>query len=61
MIKGKCKRKGCMYREREGMGDFILITGRPRGCDIENCDQYIKGPKAMPKSEWGGQGGSEDE
>ena len=51
MIKGKCKRKGCMYREREGMCDFILITGRPRGCDIENCDQYIKGPKAMPKSE----------
>ena len=54
MIKGLCKREGCMYRCTGGVCDFALITGRPRGCDIEECDQYVEGPKAVSQSEWVG-------
>ena len=51
---GKCRKKRCMFRDRSGVCDFILITGRPRGCDIENCTQYVPGPKAKARSEWVG-------
>lgn len=53
-IKGSCKRRGCAYRAREGMCDYILITGRPRGCDIKGCKKYVAGPKKKSKSEWVG-------
>ena len=54
MIRGKCEREGCMFRTRSGACDFLLITGRPRECDIKDCDQYIEGEKAVPRSEWVG-------
>ena len=51
-IKGCCKRHGCAYRARDGVCDYILITGRPRGCDIKGCIKYAAGPKKKSKSVW---------
>lgn len=46
--------KGLHVQGRGGSCDFILVTGRPRGCGVEDCDQFVEGPKAVPKSEWVG-------
>lgn len=42
----KCKK--CKYRAQDTMPnncDYILITGRMRGCDPEHCDKYVKGDR----------------
>lgn len=40
----------CKYRARpwnaertNGGCDYILIVGKSRGCEVEDCDKYIKG------------------
>lgn len=41
--------KTCIYRGREDNAigcEYILITGRRRGCRAANCDKYVKGPRA---------------
>lgn len=41
----KCR--SCKYRERiEKRGcNFIILTGKRRGCSAENCDKYEKGTR----------------
>lgn len=44
--------KSCIYRmhrsdriETGGHCDYIEIAGQSRGCTVENCDKYEKGPR----------------
>ena len=39
-IPKKCK--GCVYRDTSGdrTCDFILITGKSRGCSVEECNHF---------------------
>ena len=40
-----CRRKDCFYRSdnaTHGTCDYILKTGKPRGCSVEHCDKYRK-------------------
>ena len=42
----KCK--SCRYRARADKGggcDYIEIAGHSRGCDVEDCDRYVKGKR----------------
>lgn len=34
--------KGCIYRDSQGdrTCDYILITGKSRGCSVEECNHY---------------------
>ncbi len=40
----RCKRKNCQYRSKisgnTAYCDYIGYTGKPRGCDPENCNKY---------------------
>jgi hypothetical protein len=41
--------KTCIYRSREeavNRCDYILFIGHSRGCDVEDCDKYIKGSRS---------------
>lgn len=31
--------------ETGGHCDYIEIAGQSRGCTVENCDKYVKGPR----------------
>lgn len=47
-----CKHKNCFYRRRQnGNGietcDYIIETGKPRGCPADDCDKFK--PKDDPK------------
>ena len=47
----KCKT--CQYRAAESSSngcDYYLITGKTRGCSVENCDKYIEGDKIQLKT-----------
>ena len=45
-LKGQCVRKSCAYHSKSvGSCDYLLITGRRRGCSIEDCDKYRKKKK----------------
>lgn len=53
-IRKKCKT--CVYRMSKheqgfmhGNCNYICITGKIRGCDVENCDKYINGKKKRGK------------
>lgn len=40
-----CRRRDCFYRSdnaTHGTCDYILKTGKPRGCSVEHCDKYRK-------------------
>lgn len=40
--------KTCIYQSREKQVngcDYILMEGHSRGCDVEDCDRYIKGKR----------------
>lgn len=44
--RGKCKT--CRYRARADKGggcDYIEIAGHSRGCDVEDCDRYVRGKR----------------
>lgn len=46
----KCKT--CRYRVRADKGggcDYIEIAGHSRGCDVEDCDRYVKGKRMERK------------
>ncbi len=48
----KCKT--CIYRSREGTPrncDYILVTGKRRGCPVEKCEKYKKGRRKHWKDE----------
>ena len=48
-LKGQCMRKNCAYHSKSvGSCDYLLITGRRRGCSIEDCDKYRKKKKGDP-------------
>ena len=33
--------KKCKFRNKNGSGcNYIVMTGKERGCDVENCDKY---------------------
>ena len=41
----KCKRRDCHYKRsvngsEDYTCDYLIITGRPRGCKVEECDKY---------------------
>ena len=40
-----CKKKDCRYMAKQNLKtcDYILITGKRRGCPVENCDKYLPG------------------
>ena len=43
-----CLHEDCAYRAGKSTGDtcdYILITGKPRGCLISQCDKYRPGRK----------------
>lgn len=44
----ECKRNDCKYHPQDsnpnkGTCDYILLTGRPRGCPVKNCNKYKRG------------------
>lgn len=50
----KCKT--CIYRATDNAQnncDFIAHTGKSRGCAVEDCDKYEKGPRMKLKNEEG--------
>lgn len=53
----KCRT--CAYRgnRRDNGCDFILITGHSRGCSVEQCKVYKKGPRINAKKRvpWSGE------
>lgn len=45
-IKSDCKHPDCKYRSRfdsQPACAYMLITGRPRGCSIAECNKYDPG------------------
>ena len=52
----KMKRcKTCQYRAAPTCAngcDYYPITRQRRGCPVDNCDKYIKGPKIPLKNFW---------
>lgn len=52
----KCKKKDCEYRRRiagtsSEVCDFLIMTGKSRGCKPEECDKYIKKKKVITSSD----------
>ena len=50
--KNKTLCKTCIYRARDfsvNRCDYIDIEKHSRGCPVEDCDKYIKGPRAPRK------------
>ena len=52
MIKGyKCKHMDCKYRRTIKVEfnltscDYIIMEGKSRGCDADQCDKYIRRKK----------------
>ena len=46
--------KTCIYRARDfsvNRCDYIDIEKHSRGCFVEDCDKYIKGPRAPRKND----------
>ena len=50
----KCEK--CIFRARPGTGgkpsykcEFILLTGKMRGCDVENCTRFIEATPELEK------------
>lgn len=50
----KCEK--CIFRARSGTGgkpcyrcEFILLTGKKRGCDVENCTRFIEATPELEK------------
>ena len=49
----KCKT--CRYRARADKGggcDYIEIAGHSRGCDVEDCNRYVKGAIMKKERKW---------
>lgn len=45
-----CKRKDCIYRGKTSglyTCDYILVTGKSRGCPVEDCDKYVSEHKGF--------------
>ena len=45
-VKVHCQHEDCKYRGRFNFVPccvYMLVTGRPRGCDISKCDKYVAG------------------
>lgn len=46
--------KTCIYRGRDfGVNrcDYIEISKRSRGCAVEDCDKYVKGPRPTKRND----------
>lgn len=44
----------CIYRARDfGVNtcDYIEIRGHSRGCSVEDCDKYVKGPRTTKRND----------
>lgn len=57
VIKGHNKNRTlcrtCIYRARDfgvNICDYIEIKKHSRGCSVEDCDKYVKGPRNMRRS-----------
>lgn len=55
-VKEHCKHKDCRYRAKGATGieycKYMIVTGKPRGCDISDCDKYVTGKvKAVSRLE----------
>lgn len=54
----KCK--SCRYRQahynptdlNKGNCNYIEIAGHSRGCDVEDCDRYVKGKTMKKERKW---------
>ncbi len=49
-VKEHCKHPDCKYRGKATLVescDYILITHKPRGCSISECDKYTTGKKKL--------------
>lgn len=47
--------KTCQYRAAPNSPnscDYFCITRQLRGCPVDNCNKYIKGPKIPLKNFW---------
>lgn len=56
MKKEEIKCEKCIFRARPGTGgkpsykcEFILLTGKMRGCDVENCTRFIEATPELEK------------
>ena len=52
-VKEDCLYQDCAYRGKmDGADccDYILVTGRPRGCLISECDKYRRGRRKLRKA-----------
>lgn len=55
-VREHCQHKDCKYRSAAYVGetcDYMLVTGKPRNCNISVCDKYESGERVL-KSTLGG-------
>lgn len=49
-VKESCEHIDCMYRGRfdsQPCCMFMIVTGRPRNCEVSRCDKYKAGKRVV--------------